>query len=94
MRNISVIGCTRPSSARPTSNGAPHAAATSPSPVASTTTPASSTTGPDLVSNTTRQPSSWGSAPEAKEWNSSCTPASSIRSSSTSLNISGSNGTV
>ncbi|CAM5229032.1 hypothetical protein SGLAM104S_06357 [Streptomyces glaucescens] len=84
-RNISVIGWTSPSCGRPISYGAPQAVATSPSPVPSTTTSASITTGPDLVSNTTRQPSSRGSAVEAKEWNSRRTPASSSRSSRTSL---------
>ncbi|CAM5278429.1 hypothetical protein SVIOM74S_01681 [Streptomyces violarus] len=93
-RNISVIGCTSPSSGRPISYGAPQAAATSPSPVPSTTTSASITTGPDLVSNTTRQPSSRRSAVEAKAWNSIRTPASSIISSRTSLKSSGSKGTV
>ena len=93
MRNISVIGCTRPS-ARPISVGAPACIATSASPVQSTVTLARIASGPDLVSNTTPFTLPSPRTPLAKAWNRNCTPASSRRSSATSLNHSGSKGTT
>ncbi len=94
MRNISVIGCTSASPARPTSKGAPARAATSPSPVASTMARAMTTIGPDFVSNTTPSGRGAPTTPLAKAYSRTRTPASSRRSRATSLKISGSNGTT
>src|SRR4051812_27456517 len=93
-RNISVIGCTSPSLSRPISNGAPAAAATSPSPVQSTVTRAVTTTGPDLVSNTTSPARPGVRTPLAKACSRYRTPAPSSRSRATCLKTSGSKGTV
>src|SRR3954470_15294945 len=88
------MGCTSPSLSRPISNGAPAAAATSPSPVQSTVTRAVTTTGPDLVSNTTSPARPGVRTPLAKACSTYRTPAPSSRSRATCLKTSGSKGTV
>src|SRR3954454_24892333 len=88
------MGWTSPSLSRPISNGAPAAAATSPSPVQSTVTRAVTTTGPDLVSNTTSPARPGVRTPLAKACSMYRTPAPSSRSRATCLKTSGSKGTV
>ena len=74
MRNISVIGCTRPSARGRSRSGRRPAAAMSPSPVQSTIVRARITIGPDLVSNTTPGTAASATTPLAKAWNRNWTP--------------------